>query len=288
MSFSNYFADANSDFEESEYVIFGIPYDKTSSFRMGAKKAPDEIRKYSWNFETFNLRNEVDFIDIKVHDHGNLQIDNYSIDKVIEEVESYTKKLLNKKKFPIAIGGEHSLTTGIVKAFEEDIAVVFFDAHLDYRNIYENEKYNHACVIRRISETIDINNIMVLGVRSAEKNEYIEAKNDGLFWISSYDIIKYGIKKYFSDFKKKINNKKIYLSLDIDVMDPCYAPGTGTPEPFGIKPFDLLEFIEYFSKDIIGFDVMEVCPPYDKGESSIIAAKFIKSVIEETSLIRNK
>ena len=86
-----------SDFEESDYVIFGIPYDKTSSFRIGAKKAPDEIRKYSWNFETFNLRNEVDFIDIKVHDHGNLQIDNYSIDKVIEEVESYTKNLLNKK-----------------------------------------------------------------------------------------------------------------------------------------------------------------------------------------------
>ena len=239
MSFPNYFADANSDFEESDYVIFGIPYDKTSSFRIGAKKAPDEIRKYSWNFETFNLRNKVDFIDIKVHDHGNLQIDNYSIDKVIEEVESYTKNLLNKKKFPIAIGGEHSLTTGILKAFEEDIAVVSFDAHLDYRNIYENEKYNHACVIRRISESIDINNIMVLGVRSAEKNEYIEAKNDGLFWISSYDIIKYGIKKYFSDFKNKINNKKIYLSLDIDVIDPCYAPGTGTPEPYGIKPLDL-------------------------------------------------
>jgi len=288
MSFPNYFADANSDFEESDYVIFGIQYDKTSSFRIGAKKAPDEIRKYSWNFETFNLRNEVDFIDIKVHDHGNLQIDNYSIDKVIEEVESYTKKLLNKKKFPIAIGGEHSLTTGILKAFEEDIAVVSFDAHLDYRNIYENEKYNHACVIRRISETIDINNIMVLGVRSAEKNEYIEAKNDGLFWISSYDIIKYGIKKYFSDFKKKINNKKIYLSLDIDVIDPCYAPGTGTPEPYGIKPLDLLEFIEYFSKDIIGFDVMEVCPTYDNGESSMIAAKFIKSVIEETWLINNQ
>jgi agmatinase len=128
---------------------------------------------------------------------------------------------------------------------------------------------------------------MVLGVRSAEKNEYINAKNDGLYWIYSYDIIEYGIKKYLSHIKKKINNKKIYLTLDIDVLDPCYAPGTGTPEPFGISPINILDFIEFFSKDIIGFDVMEVCPPYDNGESSIIAAKFIKSIIEETWLINN-
>ena len=152
MSFPNYFADANSDFEDSDYVIFGIPFDKTSSFRFGAKNAPDEIRKNSWNFETFNVRNKVDFIDIKVHDYGNLPINNYSVNKVIEKVESFTDMLLNKNKFPIAIGGEHSLTAGILKAFREDIAVVSFDAHLDYRDIYENEKYNHACVIRRISE----------------------------------------------------------------------------------------------------------------------------------------
>lgn len=284
MNFPDYFADADSDYKDSDYVIFGIPYDKTSSFRMGASSAPKEVRFNSWNFETFNIRNKVDFKDIRVHDYGNLSIKNKPINDVMDEVKSITEMLIKDNKFPVAIGGEHSLTSAIIEAHPKDIAVLSLDAHLDYRDVYENEKYNHACVMRRISEKINIKDIAILGIRSAEKDEYYEAKNDGLFWIEAFDINKNGIKKCLNEIKNRFFNKKIYLTLDIDVLDPSYAPGTSTPEPFGISPKDVLHCIEFFSEDIIGFDIMEVCPSYDKGETALISAKFIKSLIEETWL----
>jgi len=284
MNFPNYFADADSDFIDSNYVIFGVPYDKTSSFRFGANLAPEKIRLSSWNFETYNLKNKADFKDIKVHDFGDLFIKRDSTDEVIIKVKNFTLSLLKENKFPITLGGDHSITAGIIQAFPDEIAVLSLDAHLDYRDKYENEKYNHACVIKRISEKINIDNIALLGIRSAEKREFLEAKKDGLFWVDSYYINKNGIKQSLKKIKNKFKDKKIYLTLDIDVLDPGFASGTSTPEPFGISPFDILECIELFSNDIIGFDVMEVCPPYDHGETAILAAKFVKTVIEETWL----
>ena len=284
MNYPNYFADADSNLNDSDYVIFGIPYDKTSSFRFGTNLAPEKIRESSWNFETYNIRNKVDFKDINVHDFGDLSIKKDSPDEVINKVKFFTSSLLKNNKFPVALGGDHSITAGLINAFEDEIAVLSLDAHLDYRYEYENEKNNHACVIRRISEKIDINDIAILGVRSAEKREFHEAKKDGLFWMDSYYINKNGIKKSLNRIKNKFRNKKIYITLDIDVLDPSFASGTSNPEPFGISPFDILECIEFFSKDIIGFDVMEVCPPYDHGETAILAAKFVKTVIEENWL----
>ncbi|MFE3846102.1 agmatinase [Thermoplasmatota archaeon] len=284
MNYPNYFADADSNFNDSDYVIFGIPYDKTSSFRFGANLAPKKIRESSWNFETYNLRNKVDFKDINVHDFGDISIKKDSPDEVINKVKIFTSSLLKNNKFPVALGGDHSITAGLINAFEDEIAVLSLDAHLDYRDEYENEKNNHACVIRRISEKIDINDIAILGVRSAEKREFQEAKKDGLFWMGSYYINKNGIKQSLNRIKNKFRNKNIYITLDIDVLDPSFASGTSNPEPFGISPFDILECIEFFSKDIIGFDVMEVCPPYDHGETAILAAKFVKTVIEENWL----
>ena len=280
MNFPNYFADAESNFDDAEFVIFGVPYDKTSSFRRGASKAPKEIRQSGWNFETYNLRTGFDIRDVKIHDYGDLDVKNDSPAVMIGKVTDFTKKLLDKNKFPIAIGGEHSITPGIIKAFPKDIAVVSLDAHIDFRNIYENEKYNHACAIRLIAEHIDIKNIAVLGIRSAEKEEFEEAKKQGLFYIDSFDIQKIGIKKAIDKTKKFLKNNRMYLTLDIDVLDQVYAPGTSTPEPFGLTPNDILECIESFSKNLVGFDVVEVCPPYDKGESSLLAAKFVRYVIE--------
>jgi agmatinase len=284
MNFPDYFADADSNFNDSEYVIFGVPYDKTSSFRLGANFAPNKIRVSSWNFESYNFKNKVDFTEIKVHDFGNITIKKDSPKEVINEVKNLTLFLLDNKKFPICLGGDHSITAGIIQAFPDEIAVLSLDAHLDYRDIYENEKYNHACVIKRISEKIKISNIALLGIRSAEKEEFEEAKKDGLFWIDSYEIYKNGITQFLKKIKNKFYDKKIYLTLDVDVLDPAFASGTSTPEPFGISPFDILECIEFFSKDIVGFDVMEVCPPYDHGETAILAARFVKTVIEETWL----
>jgi len=280
MNFPNYFADAESNFDEAEFVIFGVPYDRTSSFRLGACKAPDEIRHSSWNYEPYNLKTGRDLRDVKFHDYGDLDVKNLSPKEMIKKVKDFTSNLLEKNKFPIALGGEHSITPGIVQAFPKDIAILSLDAHLDFRQQYENEPYNHACAIRRIADHVDIKNIAVVGIRSAEKEEHEDAKKQGLFYIDAFDIKKSGIKKALDETKIFFESKKIYLTLDIDVIDLVYAPGTSTPEPFGLTSFDVLEFLESFSPQLVGFDIVEVCPNYDKGQTALLAAKFVRYIIE--------
>lgn len=279
MVFPNYFADAESGFDEADFIIFGVPYDKTSSFRHGVDKGPSEIRQSSWNFETYDLRTGVDLKKIKLHDYGNLDVKDLNTKEMLERVGDFTCKLLAKNKFPIAIGGEHSITPGIVKAYPNDIAVLSLDAHMDLREQYENDVNNHACVTRRIADHIDIKNIAVIGVRSAEKKEFEYAQKAGLFFIDAFSINKKGISETIKETKKYLTDKKIYFTLDIDVVDPAYAPGTSTPEPFGLDPFDILEFIDAFSSQLIGFDIVEICPAYDHGETAILAAKLIRSIV---------
>lgn len=288
MGFPSYFADAEASFKEAEFVIFGVPYDKTSSFRYGAANGPKEVRQVSWNFETFNLRTRFDLRDIKFHDYGDIDVENLKPVKMVEKVENLTREILKENKFPIAIGGEHSITCGIIKAFPNNVAVLSLDAHIDFRDIYENEKFNHACVIRRIAEHIDINNIAVLGIRSAEKEEFEEANRQNLFYISAFDVERYGLRNALLEIKNYLKDKPIYVTLDIDVIDPSFAPGVSTPEPFGLKPFDIIECIDFFAKNIIGFDVVEVCPNYDHGQSALLAAKFIRYIIESVWRAKKK
>lgn len=281
MNFQDYFADAESSFDEAEFVIFGVPYDKTSSFRAGTSQAPKEIRQASWNFETFNFRTGFDLRDVKFHDYGDLDVKDKNPKEMIRKVQEFVSKILSNHKFPICIGGEHSITPGIVQAFSNDIAVLSLDAHIDFRQEYENENYNHACSSRRIADHVGIKNIAMLGIRSAEKEEFKEAKKLGLFYIDAFEIEKNGIKKALDRTKDYLRNKQIYLTVDMDVLDPAHAPGTSTPEPFGLSPFDVVKCIETFSSNLIGFDVVEVCPPYDKGQTALLAAKYIRYVIEQ-------
>jgi len=279
MNFPNYFADSESNLDEAKFVITGIPYDKTSSFRRGAVKAPDSIRQASWNFETFDLENNVDIKDINIHDYGNLNFEKLTPSKMIQDVKNHFTKILSKNKIPITIGGEHSITPGIIQAFQKETAVLSLDAHIDYRDQYENEKYNHACAIRRIADHVDVKNVAVLGIRSAEKEEFEEAKRDKLFYRTSSDFKKEGIKEILKQAKSHLADKPLYLTLDIDVIDPAYAPGTSTPEPFGLTHFDIMQVINFFSDQIVGFDIVEVCPEYDNGETSLLAAKIIRKTI---------
>jgi len=283
MNFPNYFADAESSFDEAKFVIFGVPYDKTSSFRFGASKAPAEMRLAGWNFETFNIKTGFDLRDAKFHDYGDLDVKDDKPQEMVKKVKEFTSKILSKNKIPIALGGEHSITPGIIQAFPHDVCVLSLDAHIDFRQVYENESYNHACATRRISDHIGIKNIAVLGIRSAEKEEFEEAKKQGLFFIDAFEIKKTGIKKSLEKTKNYLKNKKIYLTLDIDVIDPAFAPGTSTPEPFGLTPMDIIECIDCFSPNLIGFDVVEVCPTYDLGQTALLATRIIRYVIDRVS-----
>jgi agmatinase len=279
MDFPNYFADAESSFDDASFILFGVPFEKTSSFRHGADKAPHEVRQASWNFERYDLRTGMNFEKILVHDYGDLDVLNLTSKEVFETTKTFTSTLLAKQKIPIAIGGDHSITPGIIAAFPKDIAVISLDAHMDFRQKYKNDIYNHACVIRRVADHIPPQSIAVLGIRSAEKEEYEQAQEQKLFFRDAFTINKIGIEKSIQQTKMHLKGKQIYLTLDIDVVDPAYAPGTSTPEPFGLTPLDVLDIIEAFSPQLIGCDVVEVCPPYDHGQTAVLAAKLVQTCI---------
>jgi len=279
MEFPDYFADAESSFDTASYVLFGVPFEKTSSFRHGADKGPFEIRQASWNFERFDLRTGVNFEEIPVHDYGDLDVQKLSSKDLFQTVYQFTATLRQKQKTPIALGGDHSITPGIVSAFPKDIAVLSLDAHMDYRQEYKDDIYNHACVIRRIADHIPTRNIAVLGLRSAEKDEYDDAQHQGLFFRDAFTINNIGLQKTLQETRQHLNGKQIYLTLDIDVVDPAYAPGTSTPEPLGLTPMQVIEIIEAFAPQLIGCDLVEVCPPYDQGLTAILAARFIKTAL---------
>ena len=281
--FPNYFADAEAGFKESDYVIFGVPYDKTSSFRYGARKAPFEIRQASWNFESFHIDTKTDLTKIKVHDYGDVDISDMESAEMVKIVEDFTIKIIKENKIPIAIGGEHSITSGIISALSKNYSnlnVVFLDAHLDFRDSYEGNKFNHACSLRRVADVVGIENVVNLGIRSAEKEEYESALEKKLYFVESQTIRSKGVSAVINEIKKRLSNN-LYLSLDFDVIDPSFAPAVSTPEPFGLTPYEVLELIRHLASRIVGFDIVEVCPPYDNGETSLLAAKMIRLAVDE-------
>ena len=280
MNFPDFFADADATLQQANIIIAGVPYDKTSTFRPGAKEGPKAIRQASWNFETFNIKTGVDILNVPIHDYGDIDVHECSPSDMVTKVRKTLSPWVQQHKIPLLLGGEHSLTAGAIQAFPEDIAVVSLDAHLDFREEYEGERYNHACVMKRIADHIPIENIAVLGFRSAEKQEFQTAQKHKLFAIDAFQIRDVGIDEIIKKTLKHLGTRKIYLTLDIDVVDPGYAPGTSTPEPFGLEPMDILRCIEQFSPHLIGCDVVEVCPSFDHGETALLAAKYVRAIIE--------
>lgn len=275
MSISSFrFADANADYENAYFIIMGIPFDRTTSFRPGARYAPNSIRTSSYNFETLLFEHNIDLIDVPIHDAGDFE-EFGSADDMVKVVQTEVTNIVRDQKFPIFIGGEHSVTIPTVRSFD-DIGVITIDAHLDFRDQYLGQKNSHACVTRRIAEHVGLENVVVFGVRSIS-NEEFSCKTPK--YIDAFSIKEIGVKSAFKDALDSIQKKKIFLSLDIDGIDPAYAPGTGTPEPFGLSPYEIKECIKMIAPRLVGFDVTEVSPPYDNGNTASLAARIIREVI---------
>ncbi|HEC88594.1 MAG TPA: agmatinase [Thermoplasmata archaeon] len=256
------FADANENYREADFVILGIPFeDVEMSFREGTSKAPNFIRYSSYNYESYVMESGVDLQNIKIHDAGNFSI---------EEAKKIIKRIREEEKIPIVMGGAHSISPFLISSVNEDLDVVILDAHLDFRKDYMGNAFSHACTSRRIFEEIGKNRIISIGIRSASKEEVEEAKKLNFKYIPS------------SQFKKNMADEikfdKIYLSIDMDVFDPCYAPGVSNPEPNGLG-YEIFDFIKKISKKVYAIDVVEVCPPYDDGRTSLLAAKIIRNFI---------
>lgn len=268
------FADAVDTYEDSEFVILGAPFDRTTTFRSGARFAPTTIREASSNFEKELFEHGVTFDDIKFNDAGDMYEEG-TVDDMVSEIEKEARKIVKDGKFLVTMGGEHSVSPPLVKAYGNDISVITIDAHLDYREEYQSLRNSHACAHKRIEEVVGKGNVFAFGVRSISGDE----DHESALYADAFRIHREGVEKVFDEMLGKLKREPVYLSLDIDGIDPAYAPGTGTPEPFGLTPWDVRHIINRLGDRLVGFDVVEVCPPYDNGNTSILAARLIREVI---------
>jgi agmatinase len=182
------------------------------------------------------------------------------------------------------LGGEHSASPPVVRAFTEagkKVGVIQFDAHLDFRDQYLGVQNSHACAARRISEAVGVDNVIVIGVRSFCKEEIDDAKDLGLKYFTAEQVHDQGIVKVMDQALDHIQADEIYLTVDADGLDPAYAPGVGNPEPFGLSDRDLKRTIDMTASRLVGFDFVEVCPPFDNGNTSALAARIVREVIAQ-------
>lgn len=249
------FVDSNFSYDESRFVILGAPYDRTCDFRRGSREGPNAIRRASYNIESYVPEYDVSISRMKICDLGNMEISERFLDELYER----TRKIASDGKLPILLGGEHTISYSGVKACDPD-RVVVLDAHLDLRDEYLGNRFSHACVSRRICDLVGPENLVIVGARTGSEEDYEFAERNGI---------------RFCGFSEAVEGERIYLSLDMDVIDPAYAPAVSTPEPFGAEPKAVRKFIASIAPRVIGFDVVEVAPMYDCGQTSMIAAKLI-------------
>ncbi len=278
MHIDSFFACSNPHLENAEFVIFGIPYDATQSFKPGSRFAPNAIREASWNLEEYSMYFNFNLFNAKICDAGNINVDG-RFDSIMERVSQFLK---NVKGVPIALGGEHTISYACVKDLR-DACYVVFDAHMDLRDEFDGDKFNHACTVRRIHDKLkagEVDGIIQIGIRSGTKEERVFAESEGIDVFYSWEVLENGIEQVI---KRVEEYDKIYLSVDMDAFDPAFAPGVSTPEPFGLYPIHLLKFLKEVSDRIIGMDVVEVVPDTSK-VTQTLAAKIVSEFIAAKSV----
>jgi agmatinase len=276
----NGFADATATFEEASFVVVGVPFDRTTSFRPGARFGPDSIRQHSWNFESYDLETGIDLADVPVHDLGNVEEFGFAKD-MVDSVREEIRPVYAAGKIPIVLGGDHACSPPCVEAYPEgkSIGVLYLDAHMDFRSSYLGDSRSHACSSRRIVERVGAENVVVLGVRSVSKEEIEDNRSVGMKFVTAHEVARDGIESSVRKALNLLHSDRIYVSLDIDAIDPAYAGGTGTPEPFGLTPRDVKHVLGEVAPRLAGFDIMEVSPHYDTGNTSLLAARLAREAI---------
>ena len=272
------FADAVAKYDDARVALFGVPYDRTCSFRGGSRYGPAAIRQASYNFETFMMDHQRDILDVPFADLGDTPVFGPSAD-MVTGVSKMASDILGAGKVPIAIGGEHSLAPAVVRAFPKDVGVIGIDAHLDFRDSYLDDRWSHACSARRIADHVGVEHVIYMGVRSYSREEREDLERLGLTYVSVFEIHERGIVATLQRAMKQIDRDQIYLTIDIDGVDPAYAPGVGNPEPFGIAPIQIKRLLGILGPSLIGLDLNEVSPAWDHGQTALLAARLIREAI---------
>ncbi len=275
---SSFFNSADS-YDKSDLILLGIPMDYTASNIPGSRFAPKRVRELSYTLENYSPFFD-DFIDEKFFDAGDIVLPWGNTDKSIKFIEETAKGILADGKKIVSIGGDHLITYPVVKEYAEkykDLVVMQFDAHTDLRDEWNDEKYSHATVLKLVHDIIKKGSLYQFGIRSGSKEEFDFAKKHcHLYKNDVYE----PLKKVLGN----LSNKDVYITIDIDVLDPAFAPGTGYIEAGGISSKELLDSVSLLlsesSINIVGADIVEVCPPTDNSDrTSAIAAKLLREII---------
>lgn len=276
---TNVFSGVQKPFAEAKYVLFGVPFDATSTYRNGARFAPQAIRQASLNIETYSFRSGVDVEDLALYDAGDLDV-SLEAEKTVDMTRLVVNELLSAGKVPVALGGEHTVTLGTAKglgSLAAKTAIVSFDAHLDLRCEFMGATISHTTFMQLVEEEVKPAKIVEVGTRSTCKEELAYAKKAGIEYFTAQEITKQGsiqTRKQLQEMLLPYEN--LYLTVDMDVLDPAYAPAVQNPEPEGITTTQLIDLAcSLCDKRVLGFDILEVVPIYDQGISAITAAKVI-------------
>lgn len=265
-------------YEEASIALFGAPFDSTTSFRPGARFGSSAIRHESFGLETYSPYQDKDLTDKKVFDCGDLELCFGSSEAALKDIEELTRKIVNDGKLPIMIGGEHLVTYGAVKAVFgkfPDLQIIHFDAHADLRDDYLGAKLSHACVMRRCFDLVGDNKIHQFCIRSGDREEFRFADEHTDMHKFSFD----GLPELVSELES--NKTPVYLTIDLDCLDPSVFCGTGTPEAGGVSFTELLSAILKVSRtNIVGADINELAPMLDSsGASTATACKVLRELI---------
>ena len=270
------FIGCDNSYEESKIVLFGAPFDSTTSFRPGTRFASKAMRSESFGIETYSPYQDGDLEDFAVFDSGDLELPFGNTQRVLDQIEEHTAEILKDGKIPCMIGGEHLVTLGAMRAVVKqypDVHIIHFDAHADLREDYFEERFSHATVLHRVWDLVGDGKIFQFGIRSGDRSEFVWAK-DHVF-TNKFNF--HGLKEIVN----QLQGKPVYFTLDLDVLDPSVFPGTGTPEAGGVSFQELLEaMIQVSHLNIVGFDVNELSPVYDQsGSSTAMACKVLRELL---------
>jgi len=266
-----------NDNSESVAVIFGVPFDSTHSYKPGCRFGPDVIRDAFNNIEIFQPEFGIDLETVNINDLGNTKHTVVAAE-MLQMVENITSELKEQNKQLIILGGEHLITLGSFTCFPKDTGYVVFDAHYDLRDQYADIKLSHAAYLRRIVEKRGSENIVHVGARAFVKEELAFLKEHNISTVSDKEIRDGSGPKLLKDITSTFDN--IYLSIDLDVLDPAFAPGVGNPEAVGISSRELYDLVTTLqNKKIVAADIVELNPTYDNGATASMAAKMISTII---------
>ncbi len=261
------------------FILVGAPLDVTASYRPGTRFAPATIRQAACNIEFYSLRSGLDFEDVGVRDLGDIAISPGIVEDNLERIAKVSREIIENGGRLIVLGGEHLVTYGVIKGLLQfKPCLLYLDAHFDLRNEYLGLRLSHASTLRRIIEVLGPSKVFVVGVRAFTKSELEYTGKHGIRYVTPLQIRLLGLREVGRRIRSWMEScETVYLSVDMDVFDPAFAPGVSNPEPEGLDPGTILDLLHMvLDKRLIGFDVVEVSPPYDYGNiTSVLAAKIV-------------